>query len=398
MKWFSLIISILMALPAFADLERWQKWEVERNDLQSNEQLYHKLPNIQELKAYQTKTLYMVEVEPRFVDFIHAPGLEGVPNELRSADGKIKFFIHPSSLHLFNELISHGKLTKVEAKPTTSPRTFFVSDLLVKVSLSDKINGAIRTVYPLQMQRATAVSSELSKIPEALQKEHSFGFLQEPLGVFDKTPNSPFGFLIRKIPQDIKNGQNTLVPLLSYVAKNQGESLLEQDAKSQGKSSLEIVEKSLIPALTKSYAFAVSEGVVIEAHQQNTLLELDSKGQFTGRVFYRDLDGARIDFELRKKMGLSTDLLKLQDSGWIFDLENLQKIRETTTVPKGRPEIWSPVAEKAFQMYLLGSSVYLLKKAVESQKGYSPFKIDKIIDEELQRIPHSVNSCRSVFR
>lgn len=398
MKWFSLVISFLIALPAFADLERWQKWEVERNDLQSNEMLYHKLPTIQELKAYQTETLYMLEVDPRFVDFVKSPGLTEVPSELKTTDGNIKFFIHPTSLELFKELISHGKLSKVEVKPTTSPRTFFVGDMMVKVSLSDKVNGAIRTVYPLQMQRATAISSELSKIPEATQKKNSFGFLPEPIGVFDRTPNSPFGFLVRKIPQDIQSGKNTLVPVLSYVAKNQGTSLLEQDAKVQRKTSLELVEKSLIPALVKSYAFAVTQGVVMEAHQQNTLLELDSKGQFTGRVFYRDLDGARIDFELRKKLGQSTDLLKLQDSGWIFDLESLQKMREATSVPQGRPEIWSPVAEKAFQTYLLGSSVYLLKKSVQNEKGYSPFRMDKIVYEELQRSSHAANICRSVFR
>ncbi|WP_210415607.1 IucA/IucC family protein [Bdellovibrio sp. ZAP7] len=398
MKWISFITVLLFVLPGFADLERWQKWEVERNDLQSNEKLYHKLPDSAELKAYQTETLYLLEVDPRFVDTVSAESVE-IPAELKTADGKVKFFIHPSSLELFKELISHGKLTKVAAKPTTSPRTFFVADMMVKVSLSDKVNGAIRTVYPMQMQRATAISSLLANLPESSQKENGFGFLPEPIGVFDKTPNSPFGFLVRKIPEHIRNGTTTLVPVLSYVAKNQGASLLEVDAKTQGISAIELVERYLIPALVKSYAFAAQYGVVLEAHQQNTLLELDSKGSFTGRVFYRDLDGARIDFNLREKLNLPTkELLKVQDSHWIFDLENLQKMRENTFVPRGRPVAWSPVLETAFQRYMVGSSIYLLRKAVQDQKGYSPFRIEKIIYEELQKSSPSVNSCQAVFR
>jgi hypothetical protein len=398
MKWISFISVLLFALPGFADLERWQKWEVERNDLQSNEKIYRKLPDSEELKAYQVETLYLLEVEPRYVDFVFAAKTE-VPMELKASDGKVKFFIHPSSLDLFKELISHGNLTKIAAKPTTSPRTFFVEDMLVKVSLSDKVNGAIRTVYPMQMQRATAISSLLSGIPELIQKDHGFGFLPEPVGVFDKTPNSPFGFLIRKIPQSLVSGKNTLVPLLSYVAQNKGNSLLEMDAKSQGVTPLELVEKFLLPALMKSYAFAAQYGVVLEAHQQNTLLELDAKGQFTGRIFYRDLDGARIDFKLREKLGLSTaEFLKVQDSQWVFDLESLQKMRESTVVPAGRPAAWSPVLEKAFQTYMLGSSVYLLRKSVQNQKGYSPFRIDKIIHEELQKSSPSVNSCQAIFK
>ncbi|WP_413293921.1 IucA/IucC family protein [Bdellovibrio sp. HCB185ZH] len=398
MKWISFITVLLIALPGFADLKRWQKWEVERNDLQSNEKLYHKLPDFAELKAYQTETLYLLEVETRFVDFISV-GVNEIPSELKTTDGKVKFFIHPSSLELFKELISHGKLTKVEAKPTTSPRTFFVGDMMVKVSLSEKVNGAIRTVYPMQMQRATAISSLLANIPESTQKENGFGFLPEPLGIFDKTPNSPFGFLVRKIPQNIVAGENTLVPILSYVAKNLGPSLLELDAKTQGMTSIDLVEKHLIPALVKSYAFAAQYGVVLEAHQQNTLLELDSKGSFTGRVFYRDLDGARIDFKLREKLNLSTkEFLNIQDSQWIFDLETLQKMREYTQVPAARPAAWSPVLETAFQRYMVGSSIYLLRKSIQDQKGYSPFRIDKIMYEELQKSSPLVNSCQAVFR
>ncbi len=240
MKWISFIIVLLFALPGFADLERWQKWEVERNDLQSNEKLYHQLPDARELKAYQTETLYLLEVDPRFVDFVSSGNGE-IPSLLKTVDGKIKFFIHPSSLDLFKELIAQGRLTKVSVKPTTSPRTFFVGEMMVKVSLSEKVNGAIRTVYPMQMQRATAINSLLADIPESLQKQQGFGFLPEPIGVFDKTPNSPFGFLVRKIPQQIIAGENTLVPVLSYVAKNQGSSLLELDARAQGVTPLELV-------------------------------------------------------------------------------------------------------------------------------------------------------------
>ena len=106
-------------------------------------------------------------------------------------DGKMKFYIHPKALELFQNLIGEQKLESVKVDPTSSPRTFFVDDFFVKLSLPQKINGAIRTIYPLQMQRATIVNDMFRKID-------GFTFLPEPMAVYWENPDASFGFILRQ--------------------------------------------------------------------------------------------------------------------------------------------------------------------------------------------------------
>ncbi|MDG0816633.1 IucA/IucC family protein [Bdellovibrio svalbardensis] len=387
MKLFFGLISFLFLSQAYADLERWQKWEVERNDLQLNSSIYHQLPSKAELSSYQTETLYVLEIDPGKVDFISAKSLKPeIFEKLKTADGKIKFYIHPKATELFKELISQGTLKEVSARPTTSPRTFFVDDLMVKVSLPQKINGAIRTVYPLQMSRATAINDLLSQAS-------GFHFLPEPLAFYDKTPNSPFGFIVREIPATLVKGSNTLVPLLSYVAKHSDGSLLEKEAALRGVSAEHLVLQEILPSLLEAFIKGAQHGVALEMHQQNTLLEIDQSGKFTGRIFYRDLDGARVDFELRKKLGFKDEtLLSQKDAAWIFDLENLQKMR-SKKVPGSRPQEWSPVMETAFQTYLVGSSFDILKKKLKSLNFHPSF--EQVIKREFKKT--NTLSCQRIF-
>ncbi|QDK37779.1 IucA/IucC family C-terminal-domain containing protein [Bdellovibrio sp. NC01] len=388
MKWILLLIPFFFLSQAFAELSRWQKWELERNDLQLNPVVYHQLPSAAELQSYQTETLFVLEIAPEKIGILSSQTIDPqLLAKMQTPEGRFKFYIHPKALELFKELIPQGKLTQVQARATTSPRTFFVGDLMVKVSLPQKINGAIRTVYPLQMSRALAISDELAKIS-------GFHYLKESLGVYDGTPESPFGFIVREIPKEIINGEKTLVPLLSYLAKHPEGSLLEKEAKSSGESIESIVQEKLIPSLVETFKQAAASGIVLELHQQNTLLEMDKEGRFTGKVYYRDLDGARIDFELRKKLGFNDDkLLQMKDAAWIFDLETMQKMQHSVIVPLARPKAWSPVVEKAFRTYLLGSSIDLIKQKLQSLK--IKVDVDKTVNQNLMRV--NAPSCHSIF-
>lgn len=388
MRNFALLFSFLFLSQAFADLSRWQKWEVERNDLHLNPAAYQALPSKAELQSYQTETLYVLEVNPEKVDFIKAQNIQpDFFGKFKTPEGKIKFYIHPKATELFKDLIPLGNLKTVQVRPTTSPRTFFVGDVMVKVSLPQKINGAIRTVYPLQMSRATAISDEMAKIPD-------FYYLEEPLAIFDKTPDSPFGFIARKIPQDLISGEKTLVPLLSYTASAPDGSLLEKDAATRGVTPEDLVVNEVIPALIENFKKAASYGIVLEAHQQNTLLEIDKDGLFTGRVYYRDLDGARLDFTLRKELGFHDEnLLEKEHANWIFDLENMAQIRKHVIVPLARPKAWSPVLESSFRTYLMKSSVDLLQKKLSSL-GYHP-AIEKLVQAQL--VKPTVPQCHGIF-
>ena len=361
MKAIFALISIvfhLLSLSANAELSRWQKWELERNDLHMNPAIYHSLPARLELESYQTETLLFVDLEPGDVGVVFAdPESAQALNLLRTPEGKIRFFIHPKATALFQNIILKGKVKTIKAIPTTSPRTFFVDNFLVKVSLSEKINGAIRTVYPLQMQRATIINQLLGKT--------AVRYLKEPLGIYDKTAGSPFGFLIREIPERFISGTNTLVPLLSYVASHPDGSLLQNNANALNTSQQNLIIDKILPALLNAFYSAARHGIAIEAHQQNTLLELDKFGNFTGEIYFRDLDGCRVDFNLRKKLGFNDHQIEARpEFDWIFDSTQVAKLTLNMFIQSERPSEWSGLIEKAYQTYLLGSSIYLLQKSV----------------------------------
>jgi hypothetical protein len=399
MRSWLLLTVVLFSLCSFADLDRWQKWELERNDLHLNPQIYNQLPSAEELKMYQTETVLMVtvplssigiiangvdiELSDRMEQLLNAAGLLVHDKNLfewKTYKKQVRFYIHPKAVHLFKNILSLGKVQKVAVKPSTSPRSPFLIDKIIKLSLPQAINGAIRTVYPLQMKRATYIS-------QIFADAGTVDFLPEVLGVYDKTPGNPFGFIVREIPTEFVIGKKTLVPLLSYVAEHPQGSLLSLNAKLLKSTPQKLVQNRILPALIKSFMAAAQLGVAVEAHQQNVLLELDEKGRFTGRIFFRDLDGCRVDFELREKLGFKDERIKADpEFEWIFDIPKLQELNRTIlpfrrnafeslsfeksnestfiSIQKSKPIAWSGVIEKAWKTYLIGSSIHLLQQQV----------------------------------
>ncbi len=356
-KWIHFIV-LLIGFQAVADLKRWQTWEIERNDLYLNPSLYHQLPLKKELTEYQTDFILSVKIPISKMGFIKN-GKQVHPSILgENISDEMPFFIHPKATSLFSVLMQSGKVEKIKVNPTTSPRVFFLNDKFIKLSLPQQINGAIRTIYPLQMKRATYVNQIFDSAKDR------FNFLPEELGVFDLTPENPFGFIIRTIPDEIVHGKNTLVPLLSYVANHPEGSLMLQNAK-QKKMTLELfVQNVLMPSLIKKFLTAASLGVAIEAHQQNLLLELDKNGLFTGRIFYRDLDGCRVDFDLRKRLGFDDSEIKTDpEFDWVFDTQKIEYLNSTIkNWSLKKSTTWSGVIEKAWTTYVLGSAIHLLQK------------------------------------
>lgn len=346
---------------ALSDLHFWKKAEIELNDLEFNSSLFHQLPSREELQNYQTHYLYRAEVP---LSKLGVLGNRDFLKDFLSPEGYLYFYIHPRATFQFVELLKNIKITQVPADPTSSPRTFFINDdWMVKVSLPFVIQKGLRTLYPLQMQRAIAVN-------DLLQELDGFNFLPEPLALYDLTPQNPFGLIFRKIPDRVKQSGHTLVPLLSYVAREQGESLLARDAKAHHMSKEEFALKKILPKLIEHFRQAASIGVVLEAHQQNILLELDEDHFFAHEIWSRDLDGARIDFDLRRQIGFDDRaFLENPEAHWIFDLENMGLLKQKLKFPiLKRPQYWSGPLEKSLQNYLLGSSVDLLQRASHSNK------------------------------
>jgi hypothetical protein len=401
-KIFSSVIlfcTLLILSTSEATVDSWLDWEISRNDLSYNPSEFKALPQQQELRKYQTNEIYELKVSSEFI---------------KSADPKphlpehklMSFYIHPEALDLFSELIPKGQLTKIKVRPTSSPRSFYLGEnQIVKLSLPQKINGAIRTIYPLQMSRALSVSEMLEAIPIQERRQAHFNFLPEVQAIYDGQPDSPFGFIIRQIPEEIISSQKTLVPLFAFLSQvnsqkdTRQKSLLEESALKLGTTPTHILKESVIPAILKSMSLAAEYGIVLEGHQQNLLLELDEENNFTGEIYYRDLDGARVDFARRKEKNISDQkYLNLQDAGWIFQFEQVTEINNSPLKNKlSRPKWWTPVMEFTLERYYIHSSFYLMKTYF--QKEGVEFNVPKMIDDYFVEKSHQINHpiCRKLF-
>jgi hypothetical protein len=146
-------------------------------------------------------------------------------------------------------------------------------------------------------------------------------------------------------------------------------------------------------------SLAADYGIVLEGHQQNLLLELDEENNFTGEIYYRDLDGARVDFARRKEKNISDQkYLNLQDAGWIFQFEQVTEINNSPLKNKlSRPKWWTPVMEFTLERYYIHSSFYLMKTYF--QKEGVEFNVPKMIDDYFVEKSHQINHpiCRKLF-
>jgi hypothetical protein len=390
-------LSVILAIStASAELARWRGYEVELNDLVLNRLLFDGLPSADELSAMQANSVFVVKVPSSAVHVIaNAQGGNALAEFVDPRSGEVSFFIHPASLGLFSDLLEGRAVRREEAGPTSSGRTFFWNRFHLKLSLAQRVNGAIRTVYPLQMERALAISEMLSEMPATAPGFEHFAYLPEVLGIYDAKEEAPYGFIVREIPREIIEGTTTLAPLTAYCAKGKGgtPSLFEVDAKAHGMAPSAHARSNLVPAMMKAFTAAASLGVAIEAHQQNLLLELDHQERFTGRIFFRDLDGARVDFDMRAQRGLSTDhLKKVSNAEWVFELGRIRALNQSASTPEGRPWWWSGLIEEAFSTYLSGSSFFLLEKAIERVEGRNLFRLKDVAAAELRRLAQAENT------
>lgn len=412
---FSLFLSCLPR--ALADPDRWLQWEQQRNDWYLNPSVYAQMVS-PEQKDRLSKVDFVVEawVPAEKLGMVLDPQWEGQINSDfvrtgRSGKKEIRFLMHPDAVPFFKDQLGELVTRRIPAKPTASFRTFLVSPHMVKVSLPEKMSGAQRMVYSLQMERAVSISKLLSRIPVEQSRSRKFGFLPEVAGVHLKNEQNPYGFIVREIPEEILKGKNTLVPLFSFFAKppegpegGKGESLFHDWIVRNKGDALQMTREQLLKPLVESYLFAYFEhGVLVEAHQQNTLLEIDGAGNPTGRIFYRDLDGARVNPKIREKRGLSNSFLnEVSNPDWVFDLQKVNSLAEKKI--KGAGANWDGLLDYGFRTHLEGSNIHLMERALKRDfpkeaKGVQlGWRVRKLVAEEAEKFERlSARPCGKLF-
>ncbi len=220
---------------------------------------------------------------------------------IKKLNGKryFKFLIHPESEIFYKKLIDKYKNAgNFLATSTSSSRTVLVTDqkgsfFFAKLSLDVELGGVVRTIPKSEVARSVGLTQYTDDIQSPNQ---SFQIIREPLGI------NPKGFdrggqILREIPKEaFKNGK-TLVPLFSLYSTASGKNTLLKKMISGQKDPINFIKQKILAPFAKAWIdWAVDADLVMEAHAQNVLIQLDKNGLPTGKFYHRDLGGFNADF------------------------------------------------------------------------------------------------------
>jgi siderophore synthetase component len=190
-------------------------------------------------------------------------------------------------------------------QPTSSIRTVYHSEtaFMLKLSLNVKITNSVRTNLYKELERSVEVYQLLSReIGQELHDRFSnFTIIRDPAYITIKIDGKPvdgFATILRENPflASSETDATCLIALCQDSISGEGSrlsQLIQQLAQQEGRSTNEVsldwfrcyLKMSLEPILW----FYFTHGIAIEAHQQNSVLQLQNG--YPHHFFYRDNQG-----------------------------------------------------------------------------------------------------------
>jgi hypothetical protein len=224
--------------------------------------------------------------------------------------------IHPLSLHLYGEFLSHTNAQEVAADgpcvwavPTSSVRTFLAwpdsqpqKAVFLKTSLHSKAFGD-RRLHKRKVCSSVGLSGLVTAATAALPE--TLRYFPEHIGFVPRSM-SDSGAIVRSIPREIKNNDVYVAPLFALTSQRLDDlPLLLQLARNQGLPTLDFIEQVLCAPVARWWLhMAMRHGFILEAHGQDLLLGLTPDLRPSGQIYYRDFEGLAVDWEMRSNQGL----------------------------------------------------------------------------------------------
>jgi hypothetical protein len=195
-----------------------------------------------------------------------------------------------------------------------------------------------------------------------------YGFLRESFGCSIIFGEQQLGYIVREISDEVIFNKSHLISLVSYVSSStQGESSLFQTHLSSLSPKEEFLFLSgLVRSIIQGFLYLYwDSGVSVEAHQQNTLLELDTKMNLTGKVFFRDLEGARIDI-YRNSISeiMVSSSKKLEDPETVFEMKKVSGLLSSAPINQNFNH-WDGLVSFGYQAFIEGSCLSLIEYAYD---------------------------------
>lgn len=253
-------------------------------------------------------------LEPKDVD-IYA--VDPLPPQFLTADGKIRFFVHPlSDAHYQKHSYFSRRSTesKYIASPYASHRSMVVWDATnqdpsfdLKLSLSAEIGGLLRNLTEKEVKHSVAVAALLKGLQTPAWRKEGINFVLDTVGIVPKGTDA--GMLHRNSIQLPPGSKAVSLFSLFSPPKGGGEPMVVTLCKQSRLKPMRFVRKFFIDPMNKQAARRYfKEGIVSEDHEQNVKAEIKS-GKLNGQFWYKDLGAVRIDSIARHAAGKDMSFL-----------------------------------------------------------------------------------------
>ena len=285
-----------------AGLQSWLDYEQTLNDKSVDPYILQNPKQTEQLLAYRPENRAWFELKSIWVpaeqlNVAEIPGSAFDNKTFVKEVGGQRFYrllIHPESEQFYGELLDKYPLAETfYATSTASSRTVLATDkkgkfFFAKLSLDINIANSSRTIPAGEVARSVGVT----KYTDNMLVDEHFKIIREPLGIVPKGW-ARGGQLLREIPESVLKNQNAMLPFFSLYARNaDGVSILQKMIEQSGEEPEQfIVERILRPFACAWSDWAVEGPIVMEAHAQNVLLELNREGLPSGSFFHRDMGG-----------------------------------------------------------------------------------------------------------
>lgn len=222
------------------------------------------------------------------------------------------FPIHPEVFHddrtaFIEEIRQYPQVKPLLVSPGASTRTvMYRQDLphFIKLHYPKRISRFVRRLRKNTIKTCLSVSRDLRNLP-------GLAYLPETIGVAYGTNQGAWGFIIRETaPRPFQKKGTFLIPLFALYSQDinalNDPPLLIQLIQHFNEDPIDFVLDHIFKPLIRCWCLALIEkGILLEAHGQNTLLELNAE-LYPSRIVYRDLD-VYVDREIRNEKGLHLD-------------------------------------------------------------------------------------------
>lgn len=235
-----------------------------------------------------------------------------------ASDERVLFPVHPSALEDFRPWLrdvdardATAEGSWIWALPTSSTRTLLAwpdgageRAVFVKTSLHSPVFVG-RRVTRFKVGCAVGLSTFVARAREQLPS--ALHVLPEVFG-FSPRRGLESGALVRPVPLEVSDGRTRLAPLFALLggAGDRVPLLLTMLERTDA-TPVEFVDRLLCAWFAPLWAaLTFRHGVILESHGQDLMLALSADGVATGDLYYRDLEGLQIDWELRRHLGCPT--------------------------------------------------------------------------------------------